>query len=196
MTHIVTFAQRVAVYRDRVIPKLTSPNANGCIEPPLRRCCGYARIRHQSKRSGDRRWLLCHRIAWEHSKGPIPRGMFVCHTCDNRACCNVDHLFLGTLQDNVADMVRKGRQARGEALSTTQRGSHKDDQRHYTKVDWAMVRSMRRDWAERSMPRKQIASKYGITTSNLWLIANNKTWRETVHSIAASTVPLAPATKR
>jgi hypothetical protein len=53
-----------------------------------------------------------HRITYKHFKGDIPAGMFVCHTCDVPSCCNPDHLFLGTNQDNVDDMQRKGRGSR------------------------------------------------------------------------------------
>jgi len=50
-----------------------------------------------------------HRVAYAKANGPIPRGMLVCHRCDNPRCVNPDHLFLGTNQDNVDDMMQKGR---------------------------------------------------------------------------------------
>jgi len=55
------------------------------------------------------RSLRAHRVEWERHYGPIPAGMVVCHRCDNPPCINVEHLFLGTMQDNMTDMVSKGR---------------------------------------------------------------------------------------
>jgi hypothetical protein len=50
-----------------------------------------------------------HRLAWEANNGPIPAGMYVLHSCDTPCCVNIDHLFLGTPQDNMTDMARKKR---------------------------------------------------------------------------------------
>ena len=55
-----------------------------------------------------------HRVAYQSMFGVIPVGMCVLHKCDNPACCNPDHLGLGTHADNVADRVQKGRSANGE----------------------------------------------------------------------------------
>lgn len=50
-----------------------------------------------------------HRTSWILHNGKIPDGMFVLHKCDVRNCINPEHLFLGTQQDNVTDMINKGR---------------------------------------------------------------------------------------
>lgn len=66
---------------------------------------GYGAI----AKGGDSGAQASHRVAWMLTNGPIPEGLYVCHRCDNRSCCNPDHLFLGTAQQNTDDMMSKGR---------------------------------------------------------------------------------------
>lgn len=53
--------------------------------------------------------LRAHRVSWHIHFGPIPQGMFICHTCDNPRCVRPDHLFVGSPRANHDDMKRKGR---------------------------------------------------------------------------------------
>jgi hypothetical protein len=55
------------------------------------------------------RYMTAHRYAWILKHGKPPEGMSIMHICDNPPCCNPDHLKLGTHQENMADMVAKGR---------------------------------------------------------------------------------------
>lgn len=57
---------------------------------------------------------LAHRTSYLIHCGPLPDGMFACHTCDNRKCCNPTHLFAGTAKDNADDRTRKGKSIAGE----------------------------------------------------------------------------------
>jgi HNH endonuclease len=66
---------------------------------------GYGRQWSKQRGAGTQ----ASRISWEIHIGPIPPGLYVCHTCDNPPCTNPDHLFLATHAENMRDMIRKGR---------------------------------------------------------------------------------------
>ena len=68
---------------------------------------------------------VAHRMAFFFAKGPIPSGMFVCHSCDNPGCCNPAHLWLGTPRDNVQDMIAKGRRSLANRASGDRHGMRK-----------------------------------------------------------------------
>ena len=105
---------------------------------------------------------LAHRYSYEHSRGPTD-GLCVLHHCDNRACVNPAHLFLGSCLDNTQDCVSKDRQAKGPRIGSA-------------KVTEADVVAMRENWAiGRSM--SSLSREYGISLSTVSDIVHRRGWR-------------------
>jgi len=67
---------------------------------------GYGNIDLDGAKNGR---IKVHRLSWEISKGPIPKGKVVMHICDNPNCVNPAHLRIGTQKDNIRDRSSKGR---------------------------------------------------------------------------------------
>ena len=130
----------------------------GCIEwMGYRVERGYGQIRWGDAMEG------AHRVAYMLKHGPIPTGLSVLHKCDNPPCCNDEHLFLGTHADNSADMVTKGREAKGEK----QGGA---------KLKAADVEGIRRLLAE-GKSQADLASVYGVSRAQIGNIKRGQAWR-------------------
>lgn len=102
------------------------------------------------------------KVAWELYRGPVPHGMWMLHKCDVKACVNPAHLFLGSHADNVADMVAKGRQSRGER--------HKG-----SKVSEDGARAIRAAYAD-GATQSALAERYGITQIQVSHIIRGISW--------------------
>ncbi len=122
-----------------------------------------------------------HRLAFMLERKYDPQPLHVLHRCDNPPCVNPKHLFLGTTQDNTADRHSKGRDASGERSGAKlhperwwQRGEF--HRRPGAKITEAQVREIRQ-LCERGIHRDIIASRFEISTSNVAMIVNGRTWK-------------------
>jgi hypothetical protein len=121
---------------------------------------GYGRF--STKKQGS---IRAHRYAYEQEFGTIPNGLFVLHRCDRCACVNVEHLFLGTTQDNMTDMVLKGR-------SKALRGH----EHHNSKLIEKDVKKIKILLSE-NVPRKEIQKIFNVGRSAIAKIATGITWK-------------------
>lgn len=109
-----------------------------------------------------------HRVAWELVNGRIAARQFICHKCDNPICVRPDHLFLGSHEDNMRDMVRKGRSTKGIAKANWNRKGR-------TKLDPGKALEI---LALKGKERPcDVARKYGVVPSAVQKIWSGERWR-------------------
>jgi hypothetical protein len=126
---------------------------------------GYGRLRVE----GAQRYA--HRVAYELTRGPIPKGegyhgTCVCHTCDVRACVNPAHLFLGSAADNNADRNAKGRQA--------DISGEKNPCAKLTEVSVAQIRASQ---AAQTTTQRDLARDFGVSTATISMVVNRRVWQ-------------------
>jgi predicted XRE-type DNA-binding protein len=142
---------------ERLREKLLS-QPSGCIEfTGAKDAAGYGVI---GSGLPDPVTLKTHRAAWELKHGPIPEGMWVLHHCDNPPCCNVDHLYLGTVKENARD--REVRERIGTTTLTAR-----------------LVREIRKVYARGWFSQTAIAEACGISQAQVSNIVRGRTWKNT-----------------
>jgi len=105
---------------------------------------------------------LAHRWLWQHLHGTIPLDKIVCHKCDNKACVNDNHFFLGTSQDNQEDCIRKGR---NRPVS---------GEKHYrVKLNNAQFVEVRRIYAAEGITQSELAKRFGVCKRHIEMILDN-----------------------
>ncbi len=122
---------------------------------------GYGRFQF------NKRKYSAHRISWVLANGEIENNLCVCHHCDNRACVNPEHLFLGTYRDNILDAARKGRHKNPSFIG------HKNPAAKLSERD---VIEIRRRHAEGETQRS-IANDYPINFKAISKICLRQRWR-------------------
>lgn len=106
-----------------------------------------------------------HRLAYELLVGPIPEGLHVLHHCDHPPCCNPVHLYLGTHDDNMRDMAKRGR-----ATGGTVRG----ESHSRAKLSDAQVAEVRAACAA-GQTQRAVAAYFGITQPAVSSIVTGRT---------------------
>ncbi|MGE4197670.1 MAG: HNH endonuclease signature motif containing protein [Phycisphaerales bacterium] len=120
-----------------------------------------------------------HRFSYMLHIGEIPSGMFVLHKCDNPACVNPSHLFLGTNHDNVRDMVSKGRHVPGGTHCKSNGKWKKGINHHNAKLTPQAVREIRLLHGN-GMSCPKLGVKFGVTTKTIWTVVKGERWKHVV----------------
>ena len=129
---------------------------------------GYGRISHVTIDGTKTGSVLVHRLVahLKHGLDISQRKEYACHRCDNPACFNPDHLFIGTPKDNSADCKQKGREKH-------QRGEENGGGGKLTASDVENIR--RRRLAGETLTA--IASAYGVHHSMVSRIVKGRAWK-------------------
>jgi hypothetical protein len=129
----------------------------------------------------DRRSRLAPRIAWTLTVGAIPDGMSVLHKCDNPPCVNPEHLFLGTMRDNVLDMLQKNRAnpAKGERSGPRKHPERvpRGETSGKSKLTDDAVRTIRAEYSAGTVTRADLARRFAVKHTTVCDIVARRAWK-------------------
>ena len=127
--------------------------------------CGYGRFWRSRSDPRGRTGLYAHRVAWELTNGPVPDGLCILHSCDNRACVNPSHLHPGTKTENNRERDERRRTAhnRGQAAG---RSAKLRDQ------DIPLIRAALRN----GRTQQHVAEECRVSRRSVGMIHTGRTW--------------------
>lgn len=123
---------------------------------------GYGLIFYKTRQK------TAHRVAWWLFRGEIPKPLWVLHRCDTPACCNPDHLYLGTQSQNARDAYHRGGHRPPPQLG---------EMAFKSKLTADKVREIRRLYAAKVAGQKRLAKQFGVKQASVSAIVNNRSWK-------------------
>jgi DNA-binding transcriptional regulator YiaG len=120
--------------------------------------------------------MKAHRVSLILAGKEVPDTLLVCHRCDNPACVNPNHLFLGTPKDNTQDMIRKGRKASLKGTKVAPEKTVKGENHGRSKLTASEVLRIR-EMCATGVSQSKVAKLMGVSQTCISKIHRRTKWR-------------------
>ena len=140
---------------------------------------GYGSFAHII--NGHKKFVLAHRMSYETFIGEIPKGLNVCHKCDNRKCVNPDHLWIGSQEENIHDAEKKGRMKRTTGYKHTEENKarfklRRGEKAHKVKLKEKQVIRIKK-MLKSNLTIREISEKFNVSATCISSIKQGINWK-------------------